>query len=208
MLTKFINTATRATWNHSVALAGHTKQLSNSTLTFKARIYMDCYICGKEYTTWEGLFYHKRKFYNCTNFRSSRYEYEIKKATNLAEEKVCKCMFCPQRFRKETMEDHYWKTHKENFTWIKCKLGCSEVREEMFNDHIKEHNVYSKNDYYMKTEKLKDLLNTEHYDVILVALKELAEKRRETDHKIFKSMDSRPRIFERCPFSVVIIGCR
>ena len=35
----------------------------------------------------------------------------------------------------------------------------------MFKDHIKEHNVYSKNLYYKKPEKLEDLLNTEHYDV-------------------------------------------
>ena len=39
-----------------------------------------------------------------------------------------------------------------------------------------EHNIYFRGEYYMKTEKLEDLLNTEHYDVILT-LKELAEKR-------------------------------
>ena len=78
----------------------------------------------------------------------------------------------------------------------------------MFKDHIKEHNVYSNNEYYMKPEKLEGLLYTEHYDVILVTLKELEEKRREADRKIFKSIDSRPRLFERCPFSGDIIGCR
>ena len=106
-------------------------------------------------------------------------------------------MFCPQRFRKETMEDHYWKKHKENFTWIKCKLCCRDRREEMFKDHIKWNNIYSKNEYYMKLEKLEDFLNTEHYDVILVALKELAEKRREANRKILKSTVSRPRLFEK-----------
>ena len=33
----------------------------------------------------------------------------------------------------------------------------------------------------MKPENLEDLLNTEHYDVILVTLEELAEKHRETN---------------------------
>ena len=32
----------------------------------------------------------------------------------------------------------------------------------MFKDHIKWHNIYSKSEYYMKPEKLEDLLNTEH----------------------------------------------
>ena len=88
-------------------LAGQIKQLSNSTLT-----YIDCYICGKEYPTWRGLFYHKRKVHNCTNVRSSRYEYEIKNATKLEEkeETAGKCMFCSKRFRKETMKDHYRKS--------------------------------------------------------------------------------------------------
>ena len=61
----------------------------------------------------------------------------------------------------------------------------------MFKDHIKQHNIYSKNEYYMKPEKLEDLLNSEHYDVILVTLSELAEKRRETSCEMFKSMNSR-----------------
>ena len=103
------------------------------------------------------------KVHNCTNVRSSRYEYEIKNTR--------------KRFRKETMEDHYWKKHKENFTWIECKLCCSERQEEIFKDHIKWNNIYSKNEYYTKPEKLEDLLNIEHYDVILVTLQELAEKR-------------------------------
>ena len=58
----------------------------------------------------------------------------------------------------------------------------------------------------MKPEKLEDLLNTEHYDVILVTLKELAEKRRETDREIV-SRQFAP-LFERCPLSGDIIGCR
>ena len=89
MFTKCINTAARM-------LAGRTKQLSNSTLTFKARIYMDCYICGKEYIIWEELFYHKRKVHSCTNIHSSRYEYEVKNAAKFADEKERKCMFCPK----------------------------------------------------------------------------------------------------------------
>ena len=95
-----------------------------------------------------------------------------------------------------------------NFTWIKCKCGCSERREEMFKDDIKWHNIYSKNEYYMMQEKLEDLTNTEHYDVILVALKELAEKRRKINREILKSTDCRTRLFERCQISGDIIGCR
>ena len=56
------------------------QQLSNCAVTFKAGIYMDCYIWGKEYTSWSGLFYHKQKVHNCTNVRSKIYEYEIKNA--------------------------------------------------------------------------------------------------------------------------------
>ena len=134
---------------------------------------MDCYISGNEYTTWEGLFYRKRKVHNCTNVRSSRYGYEIKNAGQLAEGKALQYMFYDKHFRKETMEDHNRK--KSNFTLIKCKLGCSKRRKEMFKDHINWHNIYSKNEYCMKPEKLEDLLNPEHYDIILVT-EELAEK--------------------------------
>ena len=69
-----------------------------------------------------------------------------------------------------------------------CKLGGSESREETFKNHIRWHNIYSKNEYYMKPEKLEDLLTTEYYDVILVTLEELAEKRREANRKILKLM--------------------
>ena len=82
---------------------------------------MDCYICGKEYKSWEGLFYHKRKR-NCEDVRSSFYEYKLNHAAKLLEEKSCKCMFCPRCLHKVTMEKHYLKEHKGNFTWIKCKL--------------------------------------------------------------------------------------
>ena len=67
------------------------------------------------------------------------------------------------------------------------------------------HNIYSRGEYNMKPEKLEDLFNTEHYDVILVTLKELAEKRRETNREIV-SRQFDP-LFERCPFSGYIIGC-
>ena len=60
----------------------------------------------------------------------------------------------------------------------------------MFKDHIKEHNVYSEDYYYMKPEKFEDLINTEHYDVILVTLSELADKRRETNREMPKSRNS------------------
>ena len=116
---------------------------------------------------------------------------KLKNAAKLLEEKTCKCILCPRRLRKVTMVENYRKKHKENFTGIKCKLYCHEHREEMFKDYIKQHNIYSKNKYYMKPEKLEDLLNAEHYDVILVRLSKLAVKRRETNHEMFKSMNSR-----------------
>ena len=66
---------------------------------------MDCYICGKKYKSWIGLFYHQPKIHNSVNARSSRYEYEIKNALKLAEEKAGKCMFCARRYCKGTMEE-------------------------------------------------------------------------------------------------------
>ena len=198
--------------NHSIVLAGPIssvpKQLLNSTWTFKVRIYMYCYTCGKEYTSWAGLVYHKQTVQTCTKAFPGLYKCNIKSATKLTEERASECMVCPKCFRKGPMEDHYRKKHKGNFTWIKCKFGCSERREETFKDHIRWHNIYSKNEYYMKPEKLEDFLITEHYDVMLVTLEELTEKRREANRKILKSMDSRPRQFKRCSFSGDIIVCR
>ena len=119
----------------------------------------------KEYTSWSGLVYHKRTVHNCTKAFPGLYKCNIKSATKLTEERASECKVCPKRFRKGPMEDHYRKKHKENFTWIKCKVGCSGRREETFKDHIRWHNIYSKNEYYMKPEKLEDLLTTEYYDV-------------------------------------------
>ena len=108
-------------------------------------------------------------------------------------------MFCPRRLRNVTMEEHYLKEHIGNFTRVNCKLCCRERREEEFRNYIKEHDRYFRGEYYMKPEKLEDLLNTDHYDVILVTLKEFAEKRRETNREIV-SRQFDP-LFERCPFS-------
>ena len=130
---------------------------------------MDCSICGKEYKSWRGVFYHKRKVHNCEDVLSSRYEYEIKSAAKIAEEKVRQFLFRHRRLRKATVGRHYLEKHKENFTWMKCKLCCREHREEILKDHIRGHNVYIRD----------ELLTTEHHDAILVALEELAEDRRE-----------------------------
>ena len=65
------------------------------------------------------------------------------------------------------MEDHYRKKHKENFTWVKCKLVVN-VETRCLKNTLSGINIYSKNVYYMKPKKLEDLLNTEHYNVILV----------------------------------------
>ena len=162
---------------------------------------MDCYICGEKYKSWEGLFYHKRKIYNCEDVHSSRYE--LKHAVKLLEAIACRCMFCSRHLRKVKMAEHYLKEHRGNFTWVKCRLWCRKHREEEFRNHIKKHNI---GEYYMKPEIFEDLLNTEHYDVILVTLKELAEKRRETNREVV-SRQFNP-LFGRCPFSGDIIGCR
>ena len=68
---------------------------------YKERIYMDFCICGKDYTTSEGLFYHKRKVHNCTNVRSSRYEYEIKNAAKLTNKKHVNVCFVLNAFVKK-----------------------------------------------------------------------------------------------------------
>ena len=150
---------------------------------------MYCYTCGKEYTSWSGLAIHKRTVHNCSKVFPDLYKCNIKIATTLPEERARECMVCPKRFRKEPIEDHYRIAHKGNFTWIMCNLGCNERIEEMFEDHIRWHNIYSKNEYNMKPEMLEELLSNEHYDVILVALEELAEKRREGNREILKSVE-------------------
>ena len=65
------------------------------------------------------------------------------------------------------------------------------MRQEVFKDHIKQHNVYAKNNYYVEPEKLEDFLNTEHQDVVQATLNEFKEKRMETEHRILELMDSR-----------------
>ena len=172
----------------------------------------NCYVCGKKYTSWTGLMYHKRKVHNSINVHSALYEREIKNAAK-------KCLFCLKMHRKPAMEDHYHKEHKECFQWIKCKFGCSEVREEVFKDHIWQHNVHVKKNYYMKPEELEEMFKRESYDDIQDKLKELKEKRVESDRKIeeervesdrefFKLVNSRPRLFVRDPLSGEILGCR
>ena len=110
------------------------------------------------------------KDFSITNERcitvQSRYEYEIKNKTLLAEEKACNVCCILNAFLKKQWKIITGKSIKR----IKCKLGCSERREEMFKYHIKLHNIYSTNEYYMKPETLEDLLTTEHCDVILVTL--------------------------------------
>ena len=113
----------------------------------------DCSITSERYKSWEGLFYHKRKIHNCEDAHSSRYE--LKHAVKPLEEKACKCMCCPRRLRKVTMEELYLKERRGNFTWVKCELCCREHREEEFRGHIKEHNIYFRGEYNMKTEKLE-----------------------------------------------------
>ena len=74
---------------------------------------MECYTCEKEYKTWEGVFYHKRKVHNCVDVCSRRYGLELENATKTAEakarEKARKCMFCLRHLRKVTMGEHYRK---------------------------------------------------------------------------------------------------
>ena len=68
----------------------------------------------------------------------------------------------------------------------------------MLKDHIKEHNLYYTGKYYIKPERLEDLLSTEYYDVILATLKELAEKRREFNREFNERFKPRPMISKGC----------
>ena len=46
----------------------------------------------------------------------------------------------------------------------------------MLADHIREHNVCLRGEYYMEPEKLDELLNTKHHDATMTTLKDLVEK--------------------------------
>ena len=48
---------------------------------------------GKEYKTWNGLFYNKRKVHNCDNAHSARYNWELKK--NVEKVLAEKAKTCP-----------------------------------------------------------------------------------------------------------------
>ena len=113
--------------------------------------------------------------------------------------------------------------HRDSFKWVECKIdrgrfACGKVREGEFKDHIKRHNtMHSKEGsrYYMEPQKLEDLFNTEHLDVVqtvLVGLRAGEEKRLEErlerDHEHSKLMTSRPSTIEWCSFSGEILGCR
>ena len=129
---------------------GHWKTMVISRrvkLDFRSFLTMDCYICGRKYKSWQGLFYYKRKIHNCED--SSR------SAVKLSEEKARKCVFCHRRLREVKMREHYLKEDRGNFTWVKCKLCCREHREEEFKEHIKQHNIYFRGKYCMKPEKLE-----------------------------------------------------
>ena len=95
-------------------------------------------------------------------------------------------MHCHKHHRKPAMEKQYLKSLKENFTWIKCKLGRKEHREEMFKDHIRGNNRYMRDEYYMKPEELEQLLNTGSYDAALTAVGEHIDKQTEFNGQHFE----------------------
>ena len=97
---------------------------------------MGCYMCGKEYKTWNGLFYHKRKVHNCDNAHSARYNWELKNAEKILAEKAKKCPQCPKKHRKPAMEQHFKRAQSEQFVYAACKLCQEECRTEVYNDHI------------------------------------------------------------------------
>ena len=72
--------------------------------------------------------------------RARRYDDEMKNAAR-------KCMHWHKHYRKPAMEKHCLKSLKENFSWIKYKLGRKEHREEMFKDHIRGQNRYMRDEY-------------------------------------------------------------
>ena len=178
-------------------------------------------MCEKEYKSWEGLFYHKRKVHNCTDIYSRRYELELelKSPVKPVKKEVPKCMLCSKKSYYREKIEVYCKVHRDSFKWIECEISCGrfpcgKVREEEFKDHIRRHNEIcseKKSKYYMEPEMLEDLFNTEHLDVVQ-ELKSVEEKRlkerSERDRKHSKLMASRPPLIERCPFSGEILGCR
>ena len=121
-------------------------------------------------------------------------------------------MLCSKKsYNKEKIEVHYRKVHRDGFKWVECKIdrgrfACGKVREGDFKDHIKRHNtMYSKEGsrYCMEPDRLEDLSNTEHLDVVqtmLVCLIADVEKRleerleRDRDHS--KLMTSRSSTIE------------
>ena len=64
---------------------------------------MDCYMCGKKYTSWPGLFYHKRKVHICTNVYSRHeLELELKNPVKPEKKEARKCMLCSKKsYNKE-----------------------------------------------------------------------------------------------------------
>ena len=84
------------------------------------------------------------------------------------------------------MEIHHLKSHKETFTWIKCKLCQNEQREEIITDHIRRHNRYIRDQNYMKAEYLEELLNTKRYDDAMIAMVEHRDKQTEFNRRHFE----------------------
>ena len=97
-----------------------------------------------------------------------------------------KCTHCHKHNHKAAIEKHYLKSHKEHFTWIECKLCRKEHREEIFKDHIRGHNRYVRDEYYMKPEELEELLKTGRYDAALTAVGEHEKKQREFNRQHFE----------------------
>ena len=56
----------------------------------------------------------------------------------------------------------------------------------MFKDHIRRHNRYIGSRHYMKSEELKELLNTGIYDAALAAVGEYKDKQTEFDRQYFE----------------------
>ena len=157
MLTKCINTAARATWNHSVVLAGRTKQFSNSTLIFKARCYMDCYICG--IYNMGRIVPTNERCITVHMFAQAVTNTKLKTQQNLQKKRHENVYFVLNAFVKKKWKIIIGKSIMRISRGLSVKFTVVNPGVEMFNDHIKWHNIYSKNEYYMKPEKLEELLN-------------------------------------------------
>ena len=99
---------------------------------------MNCYVCGKEYKSWSGLFYHKKNVHG-SNVRSKPYD---RKMEAKEREKLHDCLHCSNCYCAKELEEHYKASHRQHLEFIFCRICSSDCRREIFKDHIRAHNIW------------------------------------------------------------------